>query len=187
MKRYILFAGVNGAGKTTLYQSVSDYKEIPRVNMDEIVRKIGSWKNSKDVAKAGMIATRKIRNYLNEGLSFNQETTLCGKSIIYNINKAKELGYEVILFYIGLDNVEIAKKRVAQRVLDGGHGIPEVDIVRRYTESLNNLKKIILVCDYVKIYDNTVSFVKVASFVDGKCVDKSDYIPKWLRDTLNIV
>lgn len=181
MKRYILFAGVNGVGKTTLYQSVSDYKQLPRINMDEIVREIGSWKNSKDVAKAGMIAARKVRDYFNAGVSFNQETTLCGKSIFYNINKAKEMGYEIILFYVGVDSIEIAKGRVKQRVLDGGHGIPDGDIERRYVESLNNLKRAILVCDQVKIYDNTVSFVKEASFVDGKCTDQSGHIPMWLR------
>lgn len=38
MKKYLIFAGVNGAGKTTLYQTNNEYKDLPRVNMDEIVR-----------------------------------------------------------------------------------------------------------------------------------------------------
>lgn len=56
MKKYIIFAGVNGAGKTTLYQTDRAYKKLPRVNLDEIVREFGSWKNSADVIKAGKIA-----------------------------------------------------------------------------------------------------------------------------------
>ena len=50
MKSFVIFAGVNGAGKTTLYQTNEEYMELPRVNLDEIVRNIGSWKSEKDVA-----------------------------------------------------------------------------------------------------------------------------------------
>ena len=45
MKRYILFAGCNGVGKSTLYQTNELFKDMPRVNMDEIVREFGSWKD----------------------------------------------------------------------------------------------------------------------------------------------
>ena len=58
----------------------------------------------------------KISEYLNNGVTFNQETTLCGKSIINNIRKAKKLGYQIEMHYIGLDSVYIAKERVKQRV-----------------------------------------------------------------------
>ena len=45
MKRYILIAGVNGAGKSTLYQTLNYLQGMPRINMDEIVRGFGDWKN----------------------------------------------------------------------------------------------------------------------------------------------
>ena len=66
---------------------------MPRINMDEIVREFGSWRVSADISKAGMLAVRKIKEYLENGVTFNQETTLCGNSIIRNIMKAKEKGY----------------------------------------------------------------------------------------------
>ncbi len=185
MKKYLIFAGVNGAGKTTLYQTNSEYKSLPRVNIDEIVRGFGSWKVSSDVFKAGKIAVNQIKEYFEKGESFNQETTLCGYSIFRNIEKAKELGYEVELNYVGLSSAELAISRVEQRVRDGGHGIPAKDIERRYTESLKNLKKVIPICDRVKIYDNSKSFRKVASFVRGKCSDYTDEIPEWCRDIFN--
>ena len=53
MKRYILFAGCNETGKSTLYQTNDMFLGMPRVNMDEIVREFGSWKNQADVFKAG--------------------------------------------------------------------------------------------------------------------------------------
>ena len=184
MKKYVLFAGVNGAGKTTLYQTNSEYLSLPRVNLDEIVREFGSWKIEEDVVKAGIIAVRKIKEYLDSGISFNQETTLCGRSVIRNIKRALEQGYSIDLNYVGLETAELAIERVRKRVLNGGHGIPEADIVRRYEESINNLKLVIPLCNHVRIYDNTVSFRKIASFYEGKCTDKADVIPEWVKKIL---
>lgn len=90
MKKYIIIAGVNGAGKSTLFKTNKVINESPRVNTDEIVREFGDWRNIQDVFKAGKIAVNKIAEYLNNGVTFNQETTLCGKSIINNIRKAKK-------------------------------------------------------------------------------------------------
>ena len=51
MKKYIIIAGVNGSGKSTLYQINDCFKDMPRVNVDEIVREIGDWRNFDDVSK----------------------------------------------------------------------------------------------------------------------------------------
>lgn len=80
----------------------------------------------------------------------------------------------------------LAKERVKQRVRNGGHGIPDADIERRYTESLSNLKKIIPLCNRVKIYDNTISFRKIASFVNGECKDCADNIPAWCLEIIEM-
>lgn len=166
-KTYTIFAGVNGAGKSTLYQLHSLDKNQPRVNTDEIVQKIGDWKNVRDQIKAGKIAVKNIKDYITQGISFNQETTLTGKSIINNIAKAKENGYQVILHYIGLESAELAKKRVKQRVFKGGHDIPEDIIERRYQESFDNLKIAIPYCDKVNIYDNTNMLTLICRIEDS--------------------
>lgn len=135
MKKYILIAGVNGAGKSTLYETLDSLKNMPRINTDEIVKEMGDWKDTSVLMKAGKKAVKLLNYYLMEGISFNQETTLCGKSIIRNIKKAKERGYFIELHYVGVNSVEIAKDRVKNRVLKGGHGIPESDIEKRYLVS----------------------------------------------------
>lgn len=181
MKQYIIFAGVNGAGKSTLYQTNQQMFDMPRINMDEIVKEFGSWKNQQDVMKAGKIAVRRWNDYITKGVSFNQETTLCGKSILKNIILAKEKGYLIEMYYVGVGSVEIAKERVKMRVLAGGHGIPEEDIERRYYKSIAQLKKLISLCDIVEIYDNTEAFNKIMSYEKGVCVQSVIELPEWAK------
>lgn len=59
MHKYIIFAGVNGAGKSTLYYVYKNFHNIPRINIDDIVKTFGSWKNKSDILKAGKIAIKK--------------------------------------------------------------------------------------------------------------------------------
>ena len=184
MKKYIIIAGVNGAGKSTLYQTIESLKEMPRVNVDEIVREIGDWKNMSDVFKAGKIAVKRISQYFVESITFNQETTLCGQTIIRNILKAKELGYFIELHYVGVDSVEIAKDRVKHRVQQGGHGIPESDIEKRYEETFERLNSILKECNLIAFYDNTESFRRFAICKNGELVRISHNVPKWFSKVL---
>ena len=64
-----------------------------------------------------------VRDFIRRNSTFNQETTLCGHSIIRNIKKAKSLGYFVDVSFVGLESSALAVERVEQRVRDGGHGI----------------------------------------------------------------
>ena len=179
MKKYILIAGVNGVGKSTLYQSLQSLQGMPRVNTDEILREFGDWRNMTDVMAAGKIAVKKIAGYFDEGITFNQETTLCGKSILNNIAKAKERGYFIELHYIGVEGMDIAKKRVAVRVKQGGHGIAEKDIERRYIDTFNNLKTVLPQCDLAAFYDNTIEFHRFAIYKNGKPIRISYNVPMW--------
>ena len=179
MKRYILIAGVNGAGKSTLYQTLDCLQSMPRINLDEIVRGFGDWKNQNDVIKAGRIAVGRIKGYFEKGLSFNQETTLCGKSILKNMKYAKQLGYKIELHYVGIESDELAKERIAYRVAHGGHGIPDRDVERRFVESRMQLKKILPLCDTAVLYDNTESFYRIAIYKSGRIEILFEKQPSW--------
>jgi predicted ABC-type ATPase len=184
MKKYVLLAGVNGAGKSTLFSLIPSLSEIQKINLDDTVRTIGDWRDTKAVMKAGKLVVYSINDYFANGISFSQETTLCGKSIIRNIQKAKALGYNVEMHYVGLNSAEIAKQRVENRVLHGGHGIAEKDIERRYVETLDNLKKVLPQCDLAAIYDNTEGFRRFAIYKDGKCAVLSSRVPEWYQKIL---
>lgn len=185
MKKYILYAGVNGAGKSTLYQTTKYIDDMPRVNTDEILREFGNWHNVSDIMAAGKIAVKRMNQYLADGLTFNQETTLCGNAVINSIMKAKELGYSIVLYYVGLDSAELAKQRIRDRVSSGGHGIPDEDVERRYKESLKNLAIIIPSCDLAALYDNTDQFRRFAIFRNGDVVKMSKNIPRWYYDNFD--
>ncbi len=184
MKKYEIFAGVNGAGKSTLYATKHVSAKEYRVNTDEILRNLGDWRDTSLLAKAGKEAVIRIKEYFEKECSFNQETTLCGHSILRNIKKAKELGYVVEMHYVGVESVELAKKRIAHRVEHGGHGVPDADVERRYEESLANLYSIAPFCDLVDLYDNTQVFRRFAIIRKGEIVRLSASVPKWFDEGL---
>ena len=96
MKKYTIVAGVNGAGKSTLYQLNPRLRNERRINADEILKEMGlDWHHFPNVVMAGKEAVKRLDSYINEGISFNQETTLCGKAVIKTIKSAKEKGFVI--------------------------------------------------------------------------------------------
>ena len=168
-KIFTLFAGVNGAGKSTLF-SVDTAADLGvRLNTDEIVKERGwDWREATAQLRAGRELLRRQKECLEKGVSFNQETTLSGVSILKAIQTAKAQGYLIRMRYVGVSSAEIAKERVAKRIAMGGHGVSGETIDRRYNASQEDLKKVFPLCDTVNIYDNSGDgLVLVASYVDG--------------------
>jgi len=189
-KVFYLFAGVNGAGKSTLYNSESlnnDIKNTIRINTDEIVREIGDWKNNSDQLKAAKIAINLRNECFLYGKSFNEETTLTGKTILKTIDRAKELGYELQLFYVGVNSPEIAKERIKNRVEKGGHHIENDIVEKRYYESLKNLKEILLKFDKVYLYDNSKKYKNIFSFSNNKILFKDNKSISWAKEAIEII
>lgn len=134
--------------------------------------------------KAGKIGIKLRNEAIRQGKSFNEETTLCGKTIIKLFEKLKENGYKIDLYYMGLKNSDIALERIKNRVANGGHNIPAKKVRKRYEESRNNLEKVIPLCDSVSIFDNSQSFIRLATIKEGKLIQKADKIPFWFNSKL---
>jgi len=194
-KTYTLFAGVNGAGKSTFYKQLYDdaaSKNLGiRINTDEIVRSHfnNDWKNENAQIVAGRMAVKMIKDCLKGDMSFNQETTLTGKTIISNIKKAKSNGFNINLVYVGLESAELSIARVAARVKKGGHGISEEDLLRRYSTSFDNLKLVLPFCDKVVIFDNSKdnSFdisKPLLTVIDGEIVILDKKCPLYMWNVL---
>lgn len=189
LKVYTIFAGVNGSGKSTFYRTLADDFGI-RVNVDEIVKERfnNDWRNPEVQINAGRIAVKLLRECLQGDMSFNQETTLTGHSILSNIKKAKENGFMIDLFYVGLESVELSIERVSQRVKKGGHGINEEDLCRRYASSFKNLKLVLPLCNKVQIYDNSREWFDALNplliVINGKTEYWDKGCPLYLTDVL---
>ncbi len=76
------------------------------------------------------------------GQSFAFETTLSGIGYLRKIKLWQQLGYQVKLWFLSLPSPELAVERVAVRVSQGGHNIPEAVIRRRFKSGLDNFHNI---------------------------------------------
>lgn len=156
-KLYII-AGCNGAGKTTasftILPEVLGCKEF--INADEIAKGLSPFQPESVAVQAGRIMLARMDELLQKGETFAFETTLATKSYKQKIEWAQANGYEVTLLFFWLDSPNIAKKRVAQRVAEGGHNIPLETIERRYYNGIANLFTIYIdMVDICYIFDNS--------------------------------
>lgn len=174
---YIVFAGINGAGKSTLYRSglwsaSEEERSLPRVNSDEIIIERGwNWANPAHQLEAGKEAVARIRAFFESKTSFNQETTLTGHAIMRNIRRAKELGYYIVLYYVGVEDPAIANKRIEHRTSLGGHHVDPRTVEKRASASTKNLIEAIPLCDEVILFDNTYELICIARFEQETAVE----------------
>ena len=153
-----IVSGCNGAGKTTasytILPEILNCKEF--VNADEIAKGLSPFQPEKVAIEAGRIMLRRIDELLKNNENFAFETTLATKSYRNTILEAKNKGYNVTLIFFWLQTVELAKKRVQERVLKGGHNIETYVIERRYFAGIKNLFDIYIpISGVVFIFDNS--------------------------------
>ena len=157
-KHLYIISGPNGAGKTTasitLLPEVWQCREF--VNADAIAAGLSPFNPESMAIEAGKLMLKRINDLLNQGATFAIETTLATKSYVNLIRRAKKQGYTVSLLYLWLESPETAICRVALRVSEGGHNIPDEVVVRRYHAGLKNFFQLFLpIVDYWMLVDNT--------------------------------
>ncbi len=153
-----IISGCNGAGKTTASYTV--LPEILRcrefVNADEIARGLSPFNPEGMAIEAGRLMLRRIDELLDMGESFAIETTLATRSYLKMVRRARDKGYRVHILFFWLHTPELAIQRVAERVAQGGHNIPEDVIRRRYAVGIRNLFDIFMdEVDSWSIHDNS--------------------------------
>ena len=133
-----IIAGPNGAGKTTAsFNLLPDVLHCPNfVNADEIARGLSPFAPETVAFQAGRIMLQRIEELLPQRVDFAIETTLATRSYVQLVHRAQALGYKVHLIFFFLENEEQAKARVAQRVSNGGHNIPERELEAKLSAGL---------------------------------------------------
>ena len=131
-KKIIIIAGPNGAGKTTFAMEFlpNEADTLTFINADLIAAGLNPLQPESEAMRAGRLMLSMIDDRLRREESFAFETTLSGRGYARMIPKWREQGYWVKLYFLRLPDPEASIVRVRQRVLEGGHHIPE-DVIRR--------------------------------------------------------
>lgn len=154
MKCYI-FTGPNGSGKTTFANEFLPVEAecLNFINADLIAQGLSPFQPDDVKIKAARLMIQEIEECIRRKESFAFETTLSGRGYIKKIKDWKNLGYEIMIYFLKLDSIDLAVKRVKLRVARGGHSIPRNVITRRYKRSWMNFQKI-----YKSLVDSWIVF-----------------------------
>jgi predicted ABC-type ATPase len=180
-KHLYIIAGPNGAGKTTFAREF-----LPRfarcnefVNADLIASGLAPFSPQSAAMQSGRLVLRRIHDLAAKGTTFGFETTLAGRSYISLLKRLQKSGYKLHLYFLWLPSVELAIKRVEDRVRQGGHSVPVSDIRRRFDRGLRHLFKAYLpLIDEWVIFDNSGNIPKEIAFgayQDIKILDESSF------------
>src|SRR5438552_1785170 len=142
--RVVVIAGPNGAGKTTcaatLLPEGMDIRQF--VNADTIAIGLSAFAPETAAIQAGRVMLDRLAELARERHSFAFETTLASRSFAPFLRRLKKEGYRLHLIYVWLRTPELAVQRVAARVSQGGHSVPESVVRRRYKRGLVNFLQI---------------------------------------------
>jgi len=156
--RLYIIAGPNGAGKTTFAREfLPRYAECKQfVNADFIAGGLAPFSPETAALRAGRLLLEQIRLLADKRSDFGFETTLSGVTYVSLLRKLKAQGYRIQMFFLWIPNVELALKRIADRVRMGGHDIPKNVVRRRFHKGLQNLFKLYRpLLDSWTIFDNS--------------------------------
>jgi predicted ABC-type ATPase len=133
-------AGPNGVGKTTFARDfLPKYAECRSfVNADLIAAGLAPFSPESVAFRAGRLALEEIERLAAQALDFGLETTLSGRSYVGIMRKLKQRGYKVHIYFLWVPTDDVTLSRVRERVLKGGHDVPEVDVRRRFSRSIEN-------------------------------------------------
>lgn len=131
-----IIAGANGSGKSTLASVFLKEKKMEFLNADDIAKELCPEAINNVPISAGKLYFKRLNGYFKDNKSFAVESTLSGNNIVRIIETAKKKNYKIILVYSFLQNCTVCIERVKKRVANGGHNVPDEDIVRRYYKSV---------------------------------------------------
>jgi len=195
--RLNVLAGVNGAGKSSIGGAVLRSFGGEYYNPDEAARALMAVNRGLGQAEANGAAwhqgRRLLERAISERLDYTFETTLGANTIPRLLAEAAARGFEVRIWYVGLEGPELHIRRVRSRMRQGGHDISERDIRRRYEHSRLNLIHLMPKLAALRVYDNSVEAdpaagkkpapLLVLHMEKGKILNREDLArsPAWAR------
>lgn len=156
--RCFVIAGSNGSGKTTFAREY-----LPReagtarfVNADLIASGLSPLAPGLAALASARLVLAEVDRLAAARLDFAFESTLSGLAYVRRLRRWKEAGYFVKIVFLRIESRDLALKRIAARVRQGGHDVPAVDVTRRFGRSLRNFDGHYRpLADAWELYDNS--------------------------------
>jgi predicted ABC-type ATPase len=147
----VALAGSNGAGKSTFFHAHLAGAGLRFINADDLAAemRLGPYE------AAGLAASLRT-SLLEQGESFVFETVLSDPvgAKVAELEEAGRRGIHVVMIFIRIDSPDMSRQRVAMRVLQGGHDVPDAKLEARFHRTLANLERAIKTLSLVVAFDN---------------------------------
>lgn len=158
--RCIIIAGPNGAGKTTFAREfLPNYAGVVHfVNADLIAGGLSPLRPELAAITAGRLFLAELDRLAKARVDFAFETTLSGLVYLSRLKRWKAASYKIEIVFLRLPSPQLALRRIAARVKEGGHHVPRADVLRRFERGLKNFEQHYRsLADVWTVYDNSGS------------------------------
>jgi predicted ABC-type ATPase len=156
--RCIIIAGPNGAGKTTFAREYLTQEAgiVHFVNPDLIASGLSPLRPELAAFDAGRLFLREVNRLVKAKCEFAFESTLSGLTHVNRLKRMKYAGWRIEIVYLRISSPQLALRRIAARVKQGGHDVPRRDVLRRFGRSwVNFTNQYRLLADTWSVYDNS--------------------------------
>ena len=116
---------------------------------------IAEFHSPADIYEIAILTSFLRSTLLETEQTFSFETVFSHPGKIDFIKSSNDKGYRTYLYFVSTNSPEINIERVKQRVLEGGHDVPEGKIRDRYKKSLHNLAPAMKIAYRTYIFDNS--------------------------------
>lgn len=137
-RELIIVGGANGAGKTTFAMEYASQYRCLYLGADAIAAELAPDAPDSVAVTAAEELMRRLAAALAGEQRLVVESTLAGRTFRHVMRTARDAGFTITIVYLFLDSPDTCVERVHERVLKGGHSVPEVDIRRRFLRSIRN-------------------------------------------------
>lgn len=143
--KVVVIGGPNGAGKTTIARRLLPKVGIRTfVNADIIAQGLSMFDSESVALAAGRIMLSRLRELASEESYFAFETTLASRTFATWLKSLIALRYEFDLYCVWVPSPDVSINRIRNRVLHGGHFVPDDTVRRRYAACFANFFRLYL-------------------------------------------